>query len=294
MVMTMYLSSRITNSSSNNGTTNDDGFGQKSYPNWFRWVDTGTTGTVTSGGAVSPAVGGEYNNKPHGVIDLSAALSHMLGRQIRQNATFRISYLGVAIENDDAGDNNDEAMSAVGRFRFYSPQKHRVKAYQTYRKAWRRYYQGGDANASSLFASDGTSGEYKALRVGICDDSTTQVPYQSTDPFGDVTGTQPNLYHIFNAVDLATGGDDTVKTNRMWLDGRTGHPEAIVWSATHKNGGQAAAHVDSFEMNNLKIKAMCGLLHFVVDSTMSDDAISFDDEYHIRVTVGVDGWGGEF
>lgn len=291
--MTMYVSSRIKNSSADIRTTADDGFGSVNYPNWARWVDVGSAG-VTSDGAFSPASGGEYNDKPHAVLDLSAALSYMLGRQIRQNSTFRISYLGVAMENDDAGDDNDESMSAVGRFRYYSPQKHRVKAYQTYRKAWRRFYAGGDSTSNMLFSNDGTQGEYKALRVGICDDSTEQVPFQSVDPFADVGGTFGNLKHIFNAYDIGTGGDDTVHTNRLWMDGRTGHPEGIVWSATHKNGGQAAAHVDSFEMNGLKIKAMCGLLHFVVDSTMSDDSFSFDDEYHVRVTVGIDGWGGEF
>ena len=145
-----------------------------------------------------------------------------------------------------------------------------------------------------LFSNDGTQGEYKALRMGICDDASEQVCFCSTDPFNDVTGSFPTLKNIFTAYDIGTGGDDTVHLNRLWMDGRTGHPEGIVWSATHKNGGQAAAHVDSFEMNGLKIKAMCGLLHFVVDTTMSDDAVSFDDEYHIRVTVGVDGWGGEF
>lgn len=292
--MTMYVSSRIKNSAGNFLTTSDDGFGAVNYPNWCRWVDTGTVGTVTGDGAVSPAVGGEYTNKPHGVIDLSSALSMMLGRQIRQNSTFRISYLGVAIENDDEGDNNDESGSFTGRFRFYSPQKHRVKAYQAYRKAWRRFYSGGDQNNNMLFSSDGTGGEYKALRVGICDDSTVQVPYQSVDPFADVSGSHGNLKHIFSAYDTGTGGDDTIHSNRLWLDGRTGYPEALVWSATHKNGGQAAAHVDSFEMNGLNIKAMCGLLHFVVDSSQSDDAFSFDDEYHIRITVGVDGWGGDF
>jgi len=58
-----------------------------SMPNWARWIDTGTSGTVDSAGAVSPAVGGEYTDKPHATIDLSSALSNMLGRQITQGQT---------------------------------------------------------------------------------------------------------------------------------------------------------------------------------------------------------------
>lgn len=295
--MTMYVSSRIRNSSADTQTTNDDGFGEKSYPNWCRWVDTGTTGTITGDGAISPAVGGEYTNKPHAVIDLSAALSHMLGRQMMQNQNFRINYLGVHIENDDAGDNNDESFAATGRFRWYSPSAHRIDAYQTYRKAWRINSGGGSTGTSRLFsATDSTQGEYKALRVGICDDSTEQVPFQTIDPFTDVSGTFPNLYHIFDSYDnaLAQNGDEM--TNKLWLDGRTGHPQAIVWSSENKNAGSAGAGGVNrgFERPDLDIDAMCGLLHFVVDSTQSDDAFSFDDEYHIRITVGVEGYGGEF
>ena len=295
--MTMYVSSRIRNSAADTLTTNDDGFGAKSYPNWCRWVDTGTTGTVTADGAVSPATGGEYTNKPHAVIDLSAALSHMLGRQMMQNQTYRINYLAVEVENDDAGDNNDESISITGRFRWYSPSAHRIDAYQTYRKAWRINSGGGSEGTSRLFAAtDSTQGEYKALRVGICDDSTEQVPYQTVDPFTDISGSFPNLYHIFDSYDnaLAQNGDEM--TNRLWRDGRTGHPQAVSFSAYNKNAGSNGVGSENigFQMGGYDIDAMCGLLHFVIDTTQSDDLFSFDDEYHIRITVGVEGYGGEF
>lgn len=295
--MTMYLSARILNSDADTGTLPNDGFGSGSYPNWARWIDTGTTGTVTSGGAVSPAVGGEYSSKPHATIDLSAALSNMLGRQVTQGQTFRISYIGVSIENDDAGDNNDECMAATGRFRWYSPQSHRVDAYQAYRKAWRIHTRGGSSSNSQLFTqTDATQGEYKALRCGIAADTTEQVPFASVDPFSDISGTYPNLYYIFKAHDTANGGDGADYTNKLWLDGRTGHPQGISWTAANINTGGNGDKGDNrgFHQDNLDIEAMCGLLHFVIDSTQSDDAFSFDDEYHFRVTIGVDGWGGEF
>ena len=295
--MTMYLSARILNSSADSATLPDDGFGSGAYPNWARWIDTGTTGTVTSDGAVSPAVGGEYTSKPHAAIDLSAALSNMLGRQVTQGQTFRISYLGVSIENDDAGDNNDECLAATGRFRWYSPQSHRVDAYQAYRKAWRINNKGGSETTSTLFSNtDASQGTYKALRCGIAADSTEQVPFASIDPFSDITGSHPNLYYIFKAHDTANMGDGADYTNKLWMDGRTGHPQGISWTASNINTGGNGDKGDNrgYQSGALDIEAMCGLLHFVLDTTQSDDAFSFDDEYHLRVTIGVEGWGGEF
>jgi hypothetical protein len=295
--MTMYVSTRILNSSADTATLPNDGFGAGEYPNWARWINTGTTGTVTSDGAVSPAVGGEYTTKPHAAIDLTAALSNMLGRQVTQGQTFRISYLGVTIENDDAGDNNDECLAATGRFRWYSPQSHRVDAYQAYRKAWRLQNRGGSTGSSMLFSdTDATQGEYKALRCGIAADATEQIPFASIDPFTDITGTYPNLYYIFKAHDDANAGDGTQYTNKLWQDGRTGHPQGISWTASNINTGGNGDKGDNrgYQQPELDIEAMCGLLHFVLDSTQSDDLFSFDDEYHLRVTIGIDGWGGEF
>lgn len=298
-VMTIYVSSRI---SENGGEAPDtqtipgDAF-PGTGPRWARWVDQGTLTNLTSDGALSPATGGEYSDKPGAVIDLSAAISMVVGRQVTQNQTFRISHLSVMIENDDAGTNNHEAMVATGRFRFYSPSAHRVNAYQAYREVWRRYYRGG-SSTSMAFSTPGTGGEYKALRVGISSDFTgEQVPYASNDPFTDITGTHANLRPIFNAYDAANGGDGSEMQNRLWLDGRTGHPEAVQWSAYNRNasGSGDEAMIGSFHHNFPNpLEVMCGLLHFTVDSTQSDDAFSFDDEYHIRIGIGIDGYGGEF
>ena len=294
--MTMYVSSRILNSSADLATTNADGFGANEYPNWARWIEVGSAG-VTDDGAISPAVGGEYETKPHAVIDLSAALSHMLGRQMMQNQTYRINYLAVEVENDDAAvTNNDESLSITGRWRWYSPTANRIDAYQTYRKAWKAHYEGGSSNSSKLFAEDGTQGQYKALRVGIAVDTTEQVPYASVDPFTDITGSHPNLAYIFSAWDDAQGKDGDEMTNRLWRSGRTGYPQALSFSAYNKNAGPAGVGSENigYHQTGLDIDSMCGLLHFVVDTTQSDDAFSFDDEYHIRVTIGVEGYGGDF
>lgn len=296
--MTIYLSTRITgdgDAETDYLTVGGDAF-PATGPRWARWIDAGSAG-VTGDGAISPATGGEYSDKPGAVIDLSAAVSMAVGRQVTQNQTFRVSHLSVMIENDDSGDNNHESMVATGRFRFYGPSDHRVNAYQAYREVWRRHYRGG-TTSSMAFSSAGTAGDYKALRVGLSADyANEQVPFGSSDPFTDVSGSNPNLRAMFAAYDDANAGNGSEYTNRLWLDGRTGHPEAVNWSAYNRNasGSGDEAMIQSFHMNfHQPLKVMCGLMHFTVDTTQADDFFSFDDEYHIRIGIGVDGYGGEF
>ena len=297
--MTIYLSTRITGDGDDAPdllTVGGDAF-PGTGPRWARWVDAGTAG-VTADGAISPATGGEYTDKPGAVIDLSAAISMAVGRQVTQNQTFRVSHLSVMIENDDDGDNNNESLTATGRFRYYGPNDHRVNAYQAYRKVWRNYWMGGNSTSSLAFSNPGTGGDYKALRMGLSADyANEQVPYGSPDPFTDITGSNANLYPIFQAYDAANAGDGAEFGNRLWRDGRTGHPEAVQWSAFNRNAGGLGddGMIGGFHMNfHQPLKVMCGLLHFGVDSTNSDDGFSFDDEYHIRIGIGVDGYGGEF
>ena len=299
--MTIYVSGRIRGnggSETDTITAGGDAFGGGSGPNWARWVDAGSAG-VTADGAVSPATGGEYSDRPGAVIDLSAAVSMIVGRQVTQNQTFRVSHLSVAIENDDQGDNNAESLTATGRFRFYGPSDHRVNAYQAYRAAWKNHYSGSSTGASMMFGTDGTGGDYKALRVGLSKDySGEQVPFGSTDPFTDVGGSNPNLAYIFDAYDAAQGQGGSEYSNKLWIDGRTGFPESVVWSAYNRNAGPSGddGSIGGYHMNfdRNPLKVMCGLLHFGIDSTNSDDAFSFDDEYHIRIGIGIDGYGGEF
>lgn len=296
--MTIYVSSRILG---NGGaevdtiTVGGDSF-PATGPNWARWVDAGSAGP-TAAGAISPATGGEYSDKPGAVIDLSAAISMVIGRQVTQNQTFRVSHVSVVIENDDEGTNNDEGFAITGRLRYYSPTDHRVNAYQAYRKAWRAFYSGG-GTTSMAFSTVGSLGEYKALRCGISDDySNEQVAFGSTDPFSDVTGTNPNLEPIFQAYDGANAGDGAEYTNKLWLDGRTGHPESVIWSCQNISGKDSPSTMrnEGYHMNfHNPLRVMCGLLHFTVDSTQVDNLLSFDDEYHIRIGLGIDGYGGEF
>lgn len=292
----MYVSSRILDGSADTITLTGDAF-PGTAPRWARWTDTGTSGTITTGGVISPASGGEYNDKPSAVIDLSSAVSMVTGRQVTQNQTFRISHLSVVIENDDFGDDNHECLVATGRFRYYSPQDHRINAYQTYREVWKNHYRGG-TTTSMAFSAAGTQGDYKALRLGIGEDyNLEQVPFQSNDPFTDVDGSFSNMSEIFKAYDNANGTLGEEFGNRLWLDGRTGHPEALCWSAFNRNSGSSGDEgmINSFHMNfDNPLKVMCGLLHFTVDTTQADDSFSFDDEYHIRIGIGIDGYGGEF
>jgi hypothetical protein len=304
--VTKYVSTRIRNTTADVIAGFDHGFGAESFPNWARWVREGTnsstdvTGNIDSGGAMIAEVGGEFYEDPIAVIDLSSALSHALGRQLTQNQTYRISYLGVTLENDDSGTNNNSGGHFSGQWLWYSPQSHRVTAYRTYRDAHKLHYGGGSASDSDLFALDGTGGDYKALRLGLCSTgqgiSDTQVPFISDDPFSDVVGTKPTLQEIFEAYDDANGAIGIDYDNRMWRDGRTGYPDSMAWSASLMNCDNGLPYTATNDSSDLicDAEAMCGLLALRVTGTNAIRDLVINDEFHFRVTIGIDGWGGDF
>ena len=308
-IMTKYVTAGIkeTPHSTDTYTFDASGFGESCVaPNWARWV---WDAQVDSDGAVNIDVDGEYpaGARPLAVIDLSAALSHQLGRQIGQNQTFRVNYISVTLENhDDTVDNQESAMFS-GRIRWYSPTHHRVEAYQMYRDAWKNYYN--SSTNSLMFDDEGTAvggGTYKGLRVGIVGTDLTylaqgeQVPFQATDPLLDVEGTFPTLNEIFNAYDdvIPSGDVDNKPANALWTSGRTGYPEGIDWQASMKNMGdnQIGATNEQFQWEG-DADVMCGLLALDIQGSSAQGNLAdtvFTDEYRIRVTVGIDGWGGDF
>lgn len=301
--MTHYLTSAVVeaNDDVDTYTFDSSGFGAACVaPNWIRFIESSQ---VDSDGAVNIDVDGEYPStaRPVAVIDLSAALSQKLGRQISQNQTFRVNYISVTLENhDDTIDNNESAVFS-GRVRWYSPTHHRVEAYKLYRSAWKHYYKG--STNTLAFDDEHTAtggGSYQGLRIGLCESAAyEQVPYQATDPFTDVEGAWPNLNIIFNAYDnmLPSGDVSKQPDNALWTSGRTGYPDGIDWSTYLKNNGdnQMNAQVGAFQWNG-DADVMCGLLCLDVQGSSTQGGLSaaFTDEYRIRVSVGVSGWGGDF
>ena len=305
--MAHHVTAKITEASDSVDTFTFDssGFGQTAVqPNWCRWI---SSDKVDSQGAINIDQDGEYQTdaRPIAVLDLSAALSHQLGRQIGQNQTFRVNYLAVSVHNRDDTIDNEESAAFSGRIRWYSPTHHRVEAYQMYRDAWKHYYKGSTNNM--VFDSAGTAtggGDYRGLRVGLLNDDNLdsghvgeQVPYQATDPFTDIEGSFPCLNPIFNAYDqiVEPGDVDRKPSNALWTSGRTGYPDGITWTTYLKNAGAsgAAAQQGIFQWEG-DADVMCGLLALDVGYSSTDDALVFSDEFYVRVDVGISGWGGDF
>lgn len=289
--------------STNSYTFDSAGFGTtKVAPNWMRWVETTQ---VDSDGAINIDVDGEYpkDSAPSAVIDLSAAMSHIMGRQIAQNQTFRVKYIQVSLQNHDDTVDNSESAVFSGRVRWYSPTHHRVEAYQAFRKMWKAYYQ--STTAANLFIDPdhyATQGEYKGLRVGLVETAAggiQQVPFQSRDPFTDIDGIYPNLHYIFDAYDEVTiPSVDKKPENALWTSGRTGYPEGIEFQTYLKNMGsnQLAAQAEPYQIA-CDADVMCGLMAvtFTGSSAQGDLADTiFTDEYRVVITIGVEGWGGDF
>ena len=302
--MTHYVTSAIVeaNDTVDTYTFDSSGFGAACVaPNWIRFIESSQ---VDSDGAVNIDVDGEYpaDARPVAVIDLSAAMSHHLGRQISQNQTFRVKYISVQLENHDDTIDNSESAVFSGRIRWYSPTHHRVEAYQMYRSVWRDYYR--TSTNTLAFDDEHTAtggGTYKGLRMGLCETAAyEQVPFQATAPFTDVEGTFPNLNTIFNAYAtmLPSGAVAKKPDNALWTSGRTGYPNGIDWVTYHKNMGdnQIAAAAEGFQWNG-DADVMCGLMCLDIQGSSAQGNLAdtvFTDEYRVRVTIGVDGWGGDF
>ena len=97
---------------------------------------------------------------------------------------------------------------------------------------------------------------------------------------------------------LPSGDVDKKPDNALWTSGRTGYPDGIDWVTYLKNMGsnQLAAQSEAFQVE-LDADVMCGLLVLDVQgSSAQGDLVGtiFTDEYTFRVTIGVDGWGGDF
>lgn len=316
-LMTHYVSTTISASQDDLRTSDgSDGIYSNVFPNWARWTSSLNANAIGAGGEIVPINTGEGNGWGHAVIDLSSALSFALGQQLDQTQTYRVSSVRIALENDASGVNNEASTHFTGRLEWFNPTQHRVDAVQTYRDAHKEYYSASGSN--SLFFDDEATnpfeGLYRGLRFGLRDNAGTltgssdQVPYQTEDPFTDVGGTQANLISVFDAYDEAMPGaklDVDTYLNGLWRANRTGHPNVLGWEASirnwsHDDKQMHTAGNDAFQMGpGMDMDVMCGLLLLTIDSTAIGGNLNLMDgltldEFHIRVTFGIDSWGGGF
>lgn len=235
------------------------------------------------------------------VVDITQALSQRLGRQMSMHSTYKIDYLSIRLVNSTNGLDNDSAAQFGGRIHWWSPTKHRIDAMHLAR-ATETAVESSDIDLDSYLLA--TQQDYKGMRYNWNYDD--QVSKATAEGFTALSGNEWDLEELFELYGEML--DVPTQTNALWSSNRTGYPDQMAWGAGYSNRSDANIYTAAippdvsvsqqmqprdmpFVIQDAGIEAMCGLLYIDVESCNTDDvASSFDDDYHLLITVGVSGW----
>lgn len=223
------------------------------------------------------------------LVDLSQALSQRLGRQMSMMSVYKINYIRIELENvDDAVDNVDGAQFG-GKVNFWSPTKHRMNAMKLAR-ATEKHQEKGEVDADSFFLS--TDHDYSGIRFNW--DADNQVVFPTAESFTGLAGAEWDLAELFDVYNSMVV-QNPVQSNSMWSnDGRCGFPENIGFSVEYWNnvGGGYQPHSTAFEWNggDQYLEVLGGLLELDVIHSSTESPSLVDDDYRVRITVGITGW----
>lgn len=240
-------------------------------------------------------------------IDLSQALSQRLGRQMSMMSTYKVNYIRIELLNVDNTNDNDAGALFQGKLHYWSPSKHRINAMQLARQVEQKQ---GEGNVGDLFGPLDNTVTYKGMRFNWDSDSQTQ--FATTESFSVLSGSEWDLAELFNTYEMSKNVDENTYTNALWSSGRCGYPEQVGWSASMSNMiatdrlisfplGPDAASFDiydpkssAYELNlgNNPVEVLGGLLNLEVthSSVENGGLTTINDQFHLRVTVGVTGW----
>lgn len=250
-----------------------------------------------------------------GLIDLSEVLSKQLGKQMPMMATYRISYLQVDLRNkNNAIDNNANAFFG-GVFQWYTPTKDRVNALQALRSVDRAINTHDDSGQSGShmlpFQTGSAEKPYRGLRFGFHAPGSQVTDPDSNELTSIMNGANYYMTETFDHYNIAQAGTPSGEGRPSSGDGRalwetrTAHEttgrDSVYWVTSMKNrlvttGGQPDTS-DSYSEpwcmdlgGDRHIDVLGGLLHLDLTHSNIDTYGIAEDEFHIQVTVGVDGW----
>lgn len=232
------------------------------------------------------------------VCDLTEMLGYRLGKQLPQNATYRVNHLSISARNVDDTNDNDGPNYFAGDYEWYSPTKHRIDGIQ----AWRmleKEIERADADVEGIFVSTGD--RYKGFRFGWT--NATDISYPTLGAPAALT----NGYNLVEMLRTYNDGlmNDGVPTqnNPIW-DRKVGRSSHLSWSLTTNNGmiedtiGPVNQPIDNALIQDAVwtapsghcIEIIGGLLVINVTHSLTDTVQSFDDDFEFEVNIGVSGW----
>jgi len=230
------------------------------------------------------------------VFDIGAAVAQVIGKQTSQFAKYRVNYLQIELVNRDDASDNDDGAAFGGTLEFFKPNKHNVDALQALRLVDREYRKESMSSSGSIF-NTGQANRYITPRMNwfitdsiVCP-QVSAMQVWSAIGIGNYPALSP-LLSIWND-NLANNAGDY--QNEIYST-RTGLTQKIGWNASYINnvdGDEYAPSSTPFVWQaqpGQELEVLGGLMSMSVDHSSTDAPGAVDDDYTIRVTMGISGW----
>lgn len=255
---------------------NDDGSGEYQ-------IDTDADGVFTSSNRI--------------LIDLSHALSIRLGRQMPMMATYKVNYVRIELCNHDDANDNDSGADFNGLIHHWTPTKHRIDAMQMARQL-EKITESTDIDADSFLLT--TERDYTGMRFNW--DQTGQVQFATAEDFSALAGTEWDLGELFSIYSANNADSSAPYANALWNQGRCGYPDTQGFAVSYVNDTAQTDTINDghnpqsrpFSLvlpKGLEMEVLGGLMMLDFTHSSTDSPINtIDDDYNVRVTVGVSGW----
>lgn len=231
------------------------------------------------------------------VFDIGSAVAQVIGKQTTQFAKYRVNYLQIELVNRDDASDNDDGAAFGGTLEFFKPNKHNVDALQALRLIDREYRKESLASDSPFFSPGGSSNQYTTPRMNwfLVDQNVlprvAPMPVWQAAGLGDFPAMVP-LLAVWNDNLAANAGD---YANEIWYS-RTGLTQKLGWNASYINnidGTDYAPESRPFiwqAQPGQELEVLGGLMSMTIDHSSTDAPGSVDDDYTVRVTMGISGW----
>lgn len=242
------------------------------YNGWVRWTnDPGVNNTQDA------FEGGEPASVPVAIVDLSAAASQLLGKQVQQSQNFRLRRVQVGYRAHDAVADNESDVAFQGRIEWFAPTDH-FKEAMSLARAVERAGEDFAVDADSLFLS--TEQDYSAMRMGWSNQD--QVQFQTVENLSAIAGSQWSVAQVGEVYNVMT----LPPQNNALFNGRFPAPSSLMWHATLSSGADNAdgagrlGHSADFIQDGMLHDVGMGLMALTVThSTPASHQGAVEDDY---------------
>lgn len=232
-----------------------------------------------------------------GVLDLSGAVSQVIGKQCSQFANYRVNYVSIHLENRDDAIDNDDGANFGGYLEFFKPNKHNVDAMKALRMIDREYRKELVSSQGAFYSgTGGNMNRYNTPRLNWLSTDQKVLPGVGTMAVwsNSELGDYPSLGTLLSIWNNHLVDNAADYSNEVWAS-RTGITQKLHWSASYQNNADGSSYepvsrpfIWQSQGNDLEV--LGGLMGFSLEHSSVDSPGTHDDDYTVHITVGISGW----